>query len=270
MSKQSSVSLFELTNFRPYVQGWAKTRGRGEFRRISAALNMHTTLVSQILNGKKCFTEEQASQLCIYMGLNPLETDYFVKLIQYERAGTENLKKLCHRHLSQIQKEATEIKSRVPDTKELSHHDRAIFYSSWIYSLTRLLTGIPKFQTTEAISIRLNLPISKVQEILDFLVSRGLCVEDNGRYKRTERNTHIEASSPLSIRHHQNWRTKSLHLLEQIGSEDLVFTAPISLAKKDIPKVRSILLETISEISKLVEKSPSEECIYLGIDWIKL
>lgn len=270
MSKQSSVSLFELSDFRPYLQSWAKTRGRGEFRRISIALNMHTTLVSQILNSKKCFTEEQASQLCVYMGLNTLETDYFVKLIQYERAGSENLRKLYRRHLTQIQQQASEVKSRVPESKELSNQDRAIFYSTWRYSLIRLLTGIAQFQTTEEISIRLNLPVSKVQEILDFLVSRGLCAEENGKYKRTERNTHIEASSPLSIRHHQNWRAKSLQLLEQMNAEDLAFTAPVSLAQKDIQKVRSILLDTISEISKLVEKSSSEECVYLGIDWIRI
>lgn len=53
-------------------------------------------------------------------------------------------------------------------------------------------------------------------------------------------------------------------------SDDLAFTAPISMAKKDIPKIRKILLDTISEISSVVEASPSEEVLYLGIDWIKM
>jgi hypothetical protein len=49
-----------------------------------------------------------------------------------------------------------------------------------------------------------------------------------------------------------------------------MFTAPISLSKKDFVKVRSALLDMISEISKIVEKSPCEELAYLGIDWMKL
>ncbi|MDO9183168.1 MAG: hypothetical protein Q7U04_12205 [Bacteriovorax sp.] len=55
-----------------------------------------------------------------------------------------------------------------------------------------------------------------------------------------------------------------------MSSEDLAFTAPVSIAKKDIPKIKKILLEAITEISKVVEDSPSEEIVYLGIDWIQI
>ncbi|MBK9321619.1 MAG: TIGR02147 family protein [Bdellovibrionaceae bacterium] len=270
MSKQTAQSIFNLTDYRVYVQSWAQARGRGEFRRISLALGMHTTLVSQIFNNKKCLTEEQATSLCSYMGLNSLETDYFLKLVQLERAGTQQLKSVFKRHLKQIQNYSNVIKSRVPESEDLSESDRAIFYSSWQYSLIRLLTSIPQFQFKEKIAFHLGLSVSRVQEILDFLTSRGLCKEERGRYHRTGKNTHIEATSPLSIRHHQNWRTKSLELIERITLEDLSFTAPISLSPDDIPKIRRILLEAISEISKLVENSASEEVAYLGIDWIKM
>ena len=270
MSKQSSGTIFTMIDFRDYMKAWARAKGRGEYRRISETLNMHTTLVSQVLNGKKCLTEEQASKLCDYMRLNPLETDYFLKLIQIERAGTEQLKSIYNRHLKQIRNQANEVSNRVPEAKELTEQDRAIFYSSWHYSMIRLLTMIKGKQTAEEVSVYLKLPISRVQEILNFLVSRGLCDLINGQYVRTEQNTHVEARSALAIRHHQNWRTKSLELLEKMGSDDLAFTAPISIAKKDIPKIRKILLDTISEISNVVEASPSEEILYLGIDWIKM
>jgi uncharacterized protein (TIGR02147 family) len=268
MGKHLGESLFSLDDFRPYIRLWATARGRGAFRRIAAALNMHTTLVSQVINGKKCLTEEQATQMCEYMGLNHLETDYFIKLVQYERAGTKLLKETFQRHIEEIRSAAKEIKSRVPESKQLSLQDYAIFYSSWQYALIRLLTSIEQFQTKEAIASRLNLSLSRTQEVLDFLTSRGLCTENRGRYARTEKNTHIEARSPLASRHHQNWRSKSLELLEKLTPDDLAFTAPVSLAKKDIPRVRALLLDAISEISKIIEKSSAEEVVYLGVDWI--
>lgn len=92
----------------------------------------------------------------------------------------------------------------------------------------------------------------------------------NGRYIRSEKNTHIEADSPLAIRHHQNWRAKTFELHEKMTAEDLVSTAPISISSKDIPKIRKILLEAIAEISKVVEASPPEEITYLGIDWLRI
>lgn len=270
MSKHSSNTIFSMTDFRAYIQTWAHAKGRGEYRRISESLSMHTTLVSQVLNGKKCLTEEQASRLCGYMRLNPLETDYFLKLVQIERAGSEQLKIIYNRHLKQIRNLAKKISNRVPESKELTEQDRAMFYSSWHYSMIRLLTMTKGKQTAEEISIYLELPISRVQEILSFLVSRGLCHVINGRYVRTDQNTHVEARSALAVRHHQNWRTKSLELHEKMRADDLAFTAPISMAKKDIPKIRKILLDAISEISNVVETSPSEEILYLGIDWIKM
>jgi uncharacterized protein (TIGR02147 family) len=270
MSKDSTTLLFKTTDFRTYVQTWARARPRGEYRRISEALAMHTTLVSQVFNGKKCLTEEQAANLCSYMGLNSLERDYFLKLVQIERAGSSHLKDIFVSHLKQIRKQAQEIKNRVPESKELSEQDRALFYSSWQYSLIRLLTTLKGLQTAEEISRHLDLSLSRVQEVLSFLVSRGLCTYRDGLYSRTNQNTHVESHSALSVRHHQNWRTKALAMLETSSIENLSFTAPVTIAKKDVAKVKEILLETISQISKVVEDSPSEEVVYLGIDWLKI
>jgi uncharacterized protein (TIGR02147 family) len=270
MSKQSTNSLFSMTDFREYIRMWAQANGRGAYRRIATALGMHTTLVSQIINDRKCFTEEQAAALCSHMGLNQLETDYFLKLIQIERAGNPQLRAIHSRQLQQLRKQANEIKGRVPESQELTEQDRVIFYSSWQYSLVRLLTSIDRYQKANDIAQHLGISVSRLQEILDFLSTRGLCRIAGSKYIRTEKNTHIESGSALAIRHHQNWRAKSFALLEQMDSEDLAFTAPISISKKDIQKVRSVLLETIANIAKIVEDSPPEEVVYFGIDWLKI
>lgn len=270
MGKQINDAIFNLSDFRDYVHSWVKAQGRGEYRKIAKVLGVHTTLVSQIFNSKKCLTEEQASKLCDHMNLNTLETDYFLKLVQLERAGTESLKALFRRHLKQLQLQSNDVKTRVPAVGDLSEQDRAIFYSSWQYSLVRLLTSIPEFRTKESIAAHLGLSISRTQEILNFLTSRRLCKEIKGQYHRTEKNTHVEADSSMSLRHHHNWRMKSMTLQERMTRDDLAFTSPLSISVKDAAKVRKILLNTISEIARIVEVSDSEEVIYLGIDWIKV
>jgi hypothetical protein len=55
-----------------------------------------------------------------------------------------------------------------------------------------------------------------------------------------------------------------------MDANDLVFTAPVSLAREDIPAVKEILLKAIGDISKVVEKSDSEDVVYLGIDWLRI
>lgn len=264
------VDLFKMMDFRTYVLAWVKSRPRGEFRRISESLGMHTTLISQVFKGKKCLTEEQSANLCLYMGLSLLERDYFLKLVQIERAGSVHLKEIFQEHLNQIRSQAQEVKNRIPKSREMGDLDRAVFYSSWQYGVVRLLTSMDEYRTVDAIAQFLNLSSSRVQEILSFLVTRGLCTFKDGLYYRTNQNTHVDAHSPLSIRHHQNWRAKSLSLLEGRSVGGLSFTAPVSIARKDIVVVREILLETISKVSKVVEDSPPEAVVYLGIDWLKL
>jgi hypothetical protein len=205
------------------------------------------------------------------MGLNSLETDYFLKLVQIDRAASESLRLVFRRHLEEIKSRASEIKNRVPESAELNEQDRAIYYSSWQLSLVRLLTSIRDFQTVAAISSHTRLTESRVREILEFLTSRGLCAErPDGSIFRTEKNTHVEARSPLAVRHHQNWRVKAMELQERMTSDDLAFTSPISLSENDRLKVRELLLEAIAEIGKIVEKSPAEKVAFLGIDWLKI
>lgn len=45
------------------------------------------------LVGEKIWTPEQAQVLTEYLGLAPMEADYFSFLVQYERAGTGALRK---------------------------------------------------------------------------------------------------------------------------------------------------------------------------------
>jgi hypothetical protein len=173
--------------------------------------------------------------------------------------------------LKQLRDQALEVKSRVPVAKKMTEQDRALFYSSWQYTLIRLLTSLEDCQTPERIANRLLLPVSRVREVLRFLVSRSLCKEEQGGLiSRTEVNTHVEARSPLAIRHHQNWRAKAIELQERMTPDDLSFTAPVSISRKDVARVRALLLDTVSKIAKIVETSPAEEVVYLGIDWIKI
>lgn len=271
MGNQTITDIFELNDFRDVVRFYAEQKPRGEYRRIAEALRMHTTLLSQIMSGKKCLTVEQAAILCEHINLSNAESDYFLLLVQKERAGNHKLKSIFERHIQSLKSQIKQVRNHVPESVAMTESDRALYYSSWQYALIRLATDIEKFQTADAISRQFSIPLERVNEILDFLKAKKLCQEvKKGHFKRTAKNTHIEAGSSLSVRHHQNWRTQSARLLEKMRDDDLAFTAPISLSTDDRAKIRHLLLDTISKIGKTVQDSEPEEIVYLGIDWLKV
>lgn len=270
MSKPFDSDFFDHKDLQSFFKQFVESKPRGESARIAKALNIHTTLVSQVLNGHKNFTEEQVSLLCEYLSLKPIEADYLISLCQLSRAGNPSLKNIIELRLQGIRERAQEISHRVLHDEELSLLDQAVYYSSYQYTLIRLLTSIDHFRTVDLISKKAGLPKEKVQLILDFLVSRNLCENKSGSYTRTNKNTHISRDSPLVNQHHQNWRARALSLLEEKNRRNLVFTSPLSISKNDAEEVRKVILDAISEISKIVSDSPPEEIYYLGIDWLQI
>lgn len=245
-------------------------KGRGQARKLAEHLRVQPVVISQIISGDRDFSPEQAIEVCEFFGLDSGASDYFVLLVQFARSGTQTLKKYYEQKILNLQKEAAELKSKIVEHKELDDFDRSIFYSNWFYSGIRLLTSIPEFDTVEAISLRFRLSKQQVSAILEFLVSRNLCVEQAGRYSLGVAATFIDGSSPYINNHRRNWRLKGLERLVEPNVNDLFFSSPCTISEKDMVVIRKRLLELIAENSKTIKGSPSEKLACLNIDWFEV
>ena len=78
------MEIFDTENYKKFVKNRIKSmpnNGRGQYKAISQALGIHTTMVSQIFNGSKDLNPDQAYELCDFLGLVGLEVDYFLALV---------------------------------------------------------------------------------------------------------------------------------------------------------------------------------------------
>lgn len=267
------MKIYEYSDYKKYVTRWIyqlPARGRGEHTRIAKLLNIHTTMVTHILKGKSHLTMEQSLKLSSHLGLNELEKDYFITLVHYNRASDKDTQKYCMEKLHDIRQKAMNLTNRLEIKNELSESDRAFYYSSYLYSMVRLLTAIDRFQDIPSIAAELDLPMNKIKRVIDFLLSRNLCTEVNGKIKFGDVSTYVEASSPLSHRHHLNWRYKTQQQFENIREEDLVFTFPTVINEDCAKEIREKLVQSIEEIKKVSLPSPSKELYILNVDWMKM
>lgn len=262
--------LFETSDYKAYVREYIRKlpkQGRGEYTRIAAYLRVHTTLVSHIFRGDKDLTPEQACSLSAYLGHSLLEREYFLSLVEWCRAGSASLKDAKRRHIDGLRERARELANRLPQDHTLSDAERAVFYSSWQYSGVRLATSLPGINSLDTIAARLGLPDDVVSRVLTFLVAKQLVVEGESGYTLGPQRTHVPATSPLSAQHHRNWRLRALDRLDRLSSDELAFTAPMTLARKDRSVVRAELVATIERVHALAAPSPAEELCCLTIDW---
>ncbi|MGK5083850.1 DUF4423 domain-containing protein [Bdellovibrionota bacterium FG-1] len=266
------MKIFDFSNYRDFVIKTVRSlpkAGRGEFLKIANHLKIHTSTLSQVLSGLKHFTLDQACALADYFGFNELETQYLLYLVELDRAGTERLRVTLRKQMAKIKEQSRELSAVVPGKRTLSEEEKAIFYSNWFYTGIWALTSIPGHQTSEAISQYFGLPKLLVNRVILFLVSTGLCIEENGRLRPGTTYVHLEADSPFIGRHHASWRQKAIERHPILSESEIAYSSPMSLSRDDAEKVRKRVVEWVEQINRVRDPSPCETLYFLNIDWIK-
>lgn len=267
------MTVFEFENYKDFVLKKLANlplKGHGQFSKIANKLNIHTSLVSQIFNGPKHLTFEQACDLCTFFGMTELESDYLIALVLKERAGTSSAKAKCERDLAILKGKSQILNERVKTDVVLSDADSAIFYSHWYYAAVKIMISLIGKNTPEQMASYLNIPLVKVNEILEFLVQTGLCVLRENTYQQGPSKIHIGAGSPFVSRHHLNWRIKAIEKVGNIEKNDFSFTMPANLSFKDAKVLRQLLLESAQKCISTVDDSKAETMYCLNIDWFKV
>jgi uncharacterized protein (TIGR02147 family) len=264
-------SIFQFTDYKEFLKERIQKMprgGHGQYRKISTFLGVNSTMISQILSGPKHFTSEQTLLTAEYFGLDHSEVDYLLTLVQFERAGTHKLKKFHQKKIEQFQAKAQKAKTRIGAKKELIRVEQATFYSDYTYSAVRLLTSIPgKFQDAETIAKHLNIPREHVLNLINFLLNAGLILEKNGGWEIGPSKTHIGSDSPFVSRHHSNWRLLAMQKHPRLLENELAFTSPLTISRKDFKLVKNRILELIQELGKIIDKTDPEQLACLNIDW---
>jgi uncharacterized protein (TIGR02147 family) len=263
--------ILNYSDYREFIKAYIAQlpkKGRGEIGKMAKHMNVSSTLFSQALAGDKQLSQEQCYKLSEYLGLTALEADYFLCLLQVDRAGTKELKDYYIKKSTLIKSEGFKLSNRVIAKKNLSEEEKSVFYSSALFSAIRLYTSTSiEGKGLDEITSRFDLSRSKTISFLQFLNDAGLIVEENGKYKMGPQSTHLESTSRHLHKHHANWRLRSTQYSEDLSDSELMYTAPVSISKRDFDVLREQMVEFIKKFLKQVHDSPAEEVACFNLDW---
>lgn len=267
------MQIYEFEDYRKYLRFWISHRpgkGRGEISRLAKAAQCHVTYFSQALHGKVELGLEQAHRLNSPLGHSNLEAEYFLLMVMAARAGTKQLRDYFEKKQSAIKQDYFNLKNRIRSEEALSNDDKMTYYSAWYYIAVHVATSISYLQTKDKLSRELAIGPKKISEVLAFLVRVGLVQEKAGRYEYKSGHMHLPNDSPLISKHHTNWRMKAIANLETDFSEDLHYSSVVSIAEKDFPKVKEIMIEAIEKVRDLVRESPEEALVGYSLDAFRI
>lgn len=243
---------------------------RGRRKELAEFINCQVSHITAVFSGNSHLSAEQAESAARYFGLTPQETEFLLLLIQYNRAGTETLRKVFEKMISEMRDKNTNLKNRLKISDSLERANETQYYSSWHYSAVHVLISIPEFQTREAISKKLELPIQKVDLVLNFLIESGLCKKEGNKFKILRPLMHLDKSSHLISKLHTNWRLKTISELDKADPTALHYSSVFSLSKDDLKIVKEILSKALTQSLDVIKKSPEEDIGVMSLDFYTL
>lgn len=266
-------SIYDYKDYKIYLRDAlvARTENkRGERTKLAVFLSCHTAYVSQVLNGAAHFSLEQGERVNLFFGHSKEQALFFLFLIQLARAGTPGLRKTFEEQLRLMKEKQFVLKDRLEFKKTLSREDQAVFYSSWHYGAIHVLVSVPGCHSERGISEYLRLPVERVAEVLQFLVSLNLVTRKDGRYTIGTSHIHLEHDSPMISKHHINWRLQGIQSLDQVGPTDLHYSSVITASKADASRIQAALVEAIERVRAVVKESKDEEGYCYSLDFFGL
>ena len=207
----------------------------------------------------------------MHLDLTVHETEFFLNLVQYQRAGTTKLQNYFKDKLNSLKAASVELSQRIRQDRQISEEEKSILYSHWLYLAIWLYTSVDEGKTLEEICGRFEISRERATEITSFLLSTSLCSLEKTVFVMGAQSVHLERLSPHLHKHHTNWRLRAIDASDEISVDELMYTAPMSISKSDFNKIRERLAEVIKEVTDTAIHSKAEHMVYFGIDffWIK-
>ncbi|WP_413582337.1 TIGR02147 family protein [Bdellovibrio sp. HCB288] len=247
-------------------------KGRGLVKQLAEHLGVASPQVSQFLSGVKTITMDQAYLIGRFFSWSEIEMEYWLTLVDFERASHHEVKKHFKKKLESLKQESLKVSKAVTATTELSDSDKGQFYSSWIYSGIRLFCSMGNGKRIEEIHQAFSeFPVVDLNAVVEFLLQRQLLKKTGLLHEMGTQRTFVPKGSPFLKQHQTNWRLRAVERANFISDEELMFTAPMSISEAGFKKVRRELQDWIKHISdNLVSYGEAEQVACLNIDFFRV
>lgn len=270
--KKAGKKVFDFEDYREFLR-WAMGEKGLSGSGLARFANVTPSLVSSVLKGDRDLTPDQAVAAGEFLGLDDLETEFLLTLLELARAGNDRARGFRRRRMKSLRQEAWREIVMGADTRTLTVDEKYVYYSDWSYSAVRMLTAVPRFREPTAIANHLELPVAHVEGVLEFLVEIGFCGKEGAKYFATSASPDIKRSDPVTRKHLQNCRqitASRLHRNAPLRDDELIFSVGAAYSKENALKLKEKIRRRLEDILVESKQGKAEVVYYLNVDFVPL
>lgn len=257
-------SVTEYKEYREYVLDYYLERKRcsaftwREFARLAGFAS--GSYLKLVCDGKTRLREEGAKKTALAMGLMGFDFDYFVLMVRYENAKTDQEKKKCFEEM-----QALGSANRV----RILGSEMYTFYESWKHSVVReLAVAMPGAKPNEIAKVcKPAISAADVSDSLRFLVKNGFLTRDiKGNYHQANVSLSTGNLNVVAVAVHSLLRQMgefALDALDKLPISERHFSGiTMGVTAESYAKVVKEIAEFRKRVVSLVadEKKPDKIC----------
>lgn len=258
--------LYDFSDYKTYLN-YRCNAERGTKAALAQALQCQSAYISQVLNNNSHLSIEQADFANTFFMHSEKESQYFLLLVQEQRAGTVQLRRFLKKQIDDFLSVQLSYLSRHEIKDSLSPEAQAVYYSSWEYNAIHMAVTIPRLQTKDALMKAFMMPDKRFNKCMEFLLEQHLVKRSGNHYVPGTVENYLDKSSPFVRQLHLNTRAQALLSLDRERVEDAHYSAVLTMSLKDMVKVKKIINEALAEIVEVVKDSKEEQICGLSIDF---
>ncbi len=265
--KGLEISVYQFKNYRDYLQSrLGEGRRTGQKQRLAEALNCQPAHLSQVLKGKTHLSVEHAFRVNDFFAHNEFEGDYFLNILQANRAGTVEMEKYFLKKAKALKDEAVNLKKNMSvKHREISENEKAVYYGDFHYALADVAASLPQVKTVENIARILDVELEIAEKVIQFLIKLGLVKKNQKGLHAGAGHIFLDKNSPHIKKHHLNMRLHGLRQLEKrVLPTDIRYATYFTLSEDDAFAIKQEILALMDRNLKRVEAS-KEETLYCNI-----
>lgn len=263
-----SSQVYEFTKYKDYLR-LRISEVRGNLTVFAEAAGCQPSYLSRVCSSKIQLTQDHAFRLCRHWGLDAEERQYFMDLVDMERAADPGLREAIHLRVRTAQARFANLQARTSRSTADQVQTSSIYHSQWTYAAIHFLTSTKAYTTAREISQRLWLPEAVVNDVLQGLVEWGFVRKQGQRYLFETGASHIPRNSPSLPMFHSNWRVKAVQDAQNPANEGLHFTNLQTVSQTDFERLKQIAAQFVQTTSEVAGPSSPEELVVITCDVFK-
>lgn len=267
------LTPFNFNNYKLFIREWIQNQpksGHGIKTVIAQHTNCNPAYVTQVLNGESHFSLEQIEKLRSLFGLSIEEFDFFLLLVEKDRAGTSSLKKYFNDKIELKISERRKIENRVKNQAPLAKEIETKYFSSWMYAAVHAALTISRMQDPKLIAYQLKINENKVREIINYLLQVGIIISSKNGYETGDVRIHLSQDSDNGSRHHNNWRLQAMGAYDLKNEIHIHYSSVVSISQSDVHLIRETILSAIERAKGIIRDSKEETIFSFCVDFFKV